>query len=123
MQIFFLSVMHVHSRDTSLHSRDFSPKRLESSTVVKRLQVTLKPNSYNIIISVTMAGNTHNFATSCGSMPLTGCQLVQWGNLCTERAVRVQCARALHAHCALLLDYVPPEEPPSTPLGDALRIR
>ena len=32
-------------------------------------------------------------------------------------------ARALHAHCALLLDYVPPEEPPSTPLGNALRIR
>ena len=30
---------------------------------------------------------------------------------------------ALHAHCALLLDYVPPEEPPSTPLGNALRIR
>ena len=26
-------------------------------------------------------------------------------------------------HCALLLDYVPPEEPPSTPLGNALRIR
>ena len=30
---------------------------------------------------------------------------------------------ALHAHCTLLLDYVPPEEPPSTPLGNALRIR
>ena len=30
---------------------------------------------------------------------------------------------ALHAHCALLLDNVPPEEPPSTPLGNALRIR
>ena len=29
---------------------------------------------------------------------------------------------ALRAHCALLLDYVPPEEPPSTPLGNALRI-
>ena len=28
---------------------------------------------------------------------------------------------ALRAHCALLLDYVPPEEPPSTPLGNALR--
>ena len=27
------------------------------------------------------------------------------------------------AHCALLLDYVPPEEPPSTPLGNTLRIR
>ena len=26
-------------------------------------------------------------------------------------------------HCALLLDYVPPEEPPSTPLGNALGIR
>ena len=26
-------------------------------------------------------------------------------------------------HCALLLDYVPPKEPPSTPLGNALRIR
>ena len=38
-----------------------------------------------------------------------------WGNLCT--------ARALHAHCALLLDYVPPEEPPSKPLGNALTIR
>ena len=32
-------------------------------------------------------------------------------------------ARARRAHCALLLDYVPPEEPPSTPLGNALRIR
>ena len=30
---------------------------------------------------------------------------------------------ALRAHCALFLDYVPPEEPPSTPLGNALRIR
>ena len=30
---------------------------------------------------------------------------------------------ALRAHCTLLLDYVPPEEPPSTPLGKALRIR
>ena len=27
---------------------------------------------------------------------------------------------ALRAHCALLLDYVPPEEPPGTPLGNAL---
>ena len=35
----------------------------------------------------------------------------------------LHCARALHAHCALLLDYVSPEEPPSTPLGNALRIR
>ena len=38
-----------------------------------------------------------------------------WGNPCT--------AHALHAHCALLLDYVPPEEPLGTPLGNALRIR
>ena len=30
---------------------------------------------------------------------------------------------ALRAHRALLLDYVPPEEPPSKPLGNALRIR
>ena len=30
---------------------------------------------------------------------------------------------AVRAHCALLLDYVPPKEPPSTPLGNALRIR
>ena len=30
---------------------------------------------------------------------------------------------ALRAHCALLLDYVPRKEPPSTPLGNALRIR
>ena len=30
---------------------------------------------------------------------------------------------ALRVHCALLLDYVPPEEPPSTPLGNALKIR
>ena len=38
-----------------------------------------------------------------------------WGNPCT--------ARALRAHCALLLDYVPPEEPLGTPLGNTLRIR
>ena len=37
----------------------------------------------------------------------------QRGSLCTARARR--------AHCALLLDYVPPKEPPSTPLGNALR--
>ena len=30
---------------------------------------------------------------------------------------------ALRAHCALLLDYVPPEEPLGTPLANALRIR
>ena len=30
---------------------------------------------------------------------------------------------ALRTHCALLLDYVPPEEPLGTPLGDTLRIR
>ena len=30
---------------------------------------------------------------------------------------------ALRTHCALLLDYVPPEEPPSRPLGNALRIK
>ena len=30
---------------------------------------------------------------------------------------------AQRAPGALLLDYVPPEEPPSTPLGNALRIR
>ena len=30
---------------------------------------------------------------------------------------------ALHAHCALFLDYVPPEEPLGTPLGNTLRIR
>ena len=29
---------------------------------------------------------------------------------------------ALRAHCTLLLDYVPPVEPPSTPLGNALRL-
>ena len=37
------------------------------------------------------------------------------GNVCP--------ARALRAPGTLLLDYVPPEEPPSTPLGNALRIR
>ena len=30
---------------------------------------------------------------------------------------------ALRAHCALLLDYVPTEEPLGTPLGNTLRIR
>ena len=30
---------------------------------------------------------------------------------------------ARRAPGALLLDYVPPEEPPSTPLGNTLRIR
>ena len=30
---------------------------------------------------------------------------------------------ALRAHCALLLDYVPPEEPLGTPLGNTVRIR
>ena len=29
---------------------------------------------------------------------------------------------ALRAHCALVLDHVPPEEPPSTPLGNPLRL-
>ena len=31
--------------------------------------------------------------------------------------------RAHCAHCALLLGYVPPEEPLGTPLGNTLRIR
>ena len=30
---------------------------------------------------------------------------------------------ALRVQCALVLDFVPPEEPPSKPLGNALRIR
>ena len=30
---------------------------------------------------------------------------------------------ALRVHCALLLDYVPPEEPLGTPLGNTPRIR
>ena len=30
---------------------------------------------------------------------------------------------ALRAHCGLLVDYVPPEEPVGTPFGNALRIR
>ena len=30
---------------------------------------------------------------------------------------------ALRAHCVLLLDYVPPEEPLGTPLGNTLRTR
>ena len=50
-----------------------------------------------------------------------------WG-MSPEDDPRVPCPPlggifALHAHCALLLDYVPPEEPPSTPLGNALRIK
>ena len=53
-----------------------------------------------------------------------------WG-LC-QRVILKQCLHdvfflggifALRAHCMLLLDYVPPEEPPSKPLGNALRIR
>ena len=30
---------------------------------------------------------------------------------------------ALHTHCMLLLDHVPPKEPPSTTLPNALKIR
>ena len=30
---------------------------------------------------------------------------------------------ALRTHCALLLDYFPPEEPLGTPLGNTLRFR
>ena len=47
--------------------------------------------------------------------PLRGCArcilgpTTLWGNPCTARA--------------LLLDYVPPEEPLGTPLGNTLRIR
>ena len=32
-------------------------------------------------------------------------------------------SRGQSLHCALLLDYVPPEEPQGKPLGNALRIR
>ena len=32
-------------------------------------------------------------------------------------------AKGESLHCALVLDYVPPEEPPGKPLGYALRIR
>ena len=51
----------------------------------------------------------------------------EWPTFRTARAQRtvrpLGGVFALRAHCALLLDYVPPEEPPSTPLGNALRIR
>ena len=40
-----------------------------------------------------------------------------------DRCVVLGGILALRAHCTLLLDYVPPEEPPGTPLGNNLRIR
>ena len=45
------------------------------------------------------------------------------GAWCSNRPLIRGGIFALRAHCALLLDYVPLEEPPSTPLGNALRIR
>ena len=47
--------------------------------------------------------------------PISLYDYTQRGNPCT--------ARTLRAHCALLLDYVPPKEPTGTPLGNTLRIR
>ena len=36
---------------------------------------------------------------------------------------RQNCHTGESLHCALFLDYVPPEEPLGTPLGNTLRIR
>ena len=54
----------------------------------------------------------------CGLSPAQGDDVV------CEGAVGPASGRmfARRAPGALLLDYVPPEEPPSTPLGNALRI-
>ena len=41
----------------------------------------------------------------------------------TQPPTHPELAQGESLHCALLLDYVPPEEPPSKPLGNALRIR
>ena len=41
--------------------------------------------------------------------------------LCAHHLISV--SKGESWHCALLLDYVPPEEPPGKPLGNALRIR
>ena len=50
----------------------------------------------------------------CAAVVVGGCSIatVVYGGMFARRAPG-----------ALLLDYVPPEEPPSTPLGNALRIR
>ena len=53
----------------------------------------------------------HSPKTSKEFMPLTT-ELRDFGGIL-----------ALRAHCALLLDYVPPEEPLGMPLGNTLRIR
>ena len=48
-----------------------------------------------------------------------GCQRVRMGYFRGKMTI----SRGESLHCALLLDYVPPEEPPSMPLGNTLRIR
>ena len=55
-------------------------------------------------------------------MPLGAPSISKYGSLGRPNA-QVGGMFARRAPGALLLHYVPPEEPPSTPLGNALRIR
>ena len=56
------------------------------------------------------------------SSELQSCHAIMAAALINSHTFPLGGIFALRAHCALLLDYVPPEEPPSTPLGNALRI-
>ena len=56
------------------------------------------------------------------TVPCPGVGKSQWLPKCSISSI-LGGTFALRAHCALLFDYVPPEESPSTPLGNALRIK
>ena len=59
-----------------------------------------------------------------GAMPCPVCKFSCFEPLTQGESLHcARTARTLRTHRALLLDYVPPEEPTGTPLGNTLRIR
>ena len=99
---------------------------LASGAMLSALASRLLGNMYNSVAHVCglvqgpTDGNNHQSAKRFQRVPrrAKGCQRVPmylWGNPCT--------ARALRAHCALLLDKVLPKEPPGTPLPNAPKFR
>ena len=92
-----------------------------NSVTLSQTQAEQEPHSSpdplsTILIYWKEAKNLERHRSSRSSVPVSGNR--ELGNKMSRGVTGG--VFALHAHCALLLDYVPPEEPPSTPLGNAI---